>query len=301
LYETHIQTMLRRTEFPESHHYLPDAAWARSAFTVMRAGKVIAAPDYRIERTAYPGQDVLLCQSGRGFARSEGWTLEVGANALVWLANETPHAHWPDAADPWTVLWVRLDGPDCAALRRKIFGPAPTIMTVPAAAELEAWFARLFSVLRAHGPDIDLALNHLVAEFLHRIGTGTANVDAARLPAPLRRALIQMREAPERPWPTEQIAAATGLSAAQTRRLFKKHLGVSPRRWLTRERLVLAQRRLLEPGASVGRVAELCGFCDIYHFSREFKRHVGASPRTWRYAEAGRQSRPRGSGAPRVE
>jgi AraC-like DNA-binding protein len=279
--------MLRRTTFPENHHFVPDPAWTRSAFTVLRAGRVVAAPDYRIERAGYPGQDVLFCHAGRGFAWSEGGMLAVGANQLVWIANEAPHAHWPDAADPWTLSWVRLDGPDPAALRRRIFGAGPTVTTLAPAVPVAAWFARLFGTLRTRAADVDLALNHLVAEFLHLLAARAPNPEEQRLPAPLRAALAQMASAPERAWRADHIAAVAGLSAGQTRRLFQRHLRLSPRQWLARERIMRAQSLLLETGLSVSAVAELCGFCDVYHFSREFRRRVGISPRSWRHAEGG--------------
>jgi AraC-like DNA-binding protein len=216
---------------------------------------------------------------------SEGWTSSLGPNQLVWIANEGRHAHWPDEADPWTLLWFRLDGPNCAALRRKIFGTGPTVATIPVALDIAAWFGRLFDVLRNREADIDLALNHLVAEFLHLLAFPAPKLDEVRLPAPLRLALARMRGAPERSWHADDVAAVTGLSAAQTRRLFRKHLRLSPRRWLTRERLMLSQKLLLESEVSISQIAERCGFCDVYHFSREFKRGVGTSPTAWRRAE----------------
>lgn len=274
----------RYTEFPENHYYAPDPTWARSAFTVVRAGKVIAAPGYRIERSAYPGQDVLFCCSGHGFARSEGASASVGPGQLVWIANEAPHAHWPDEADPWTLLWFRLDGPNCVVVRRKVFGAGPTTIDVPRDLPLEAWFSRLFDVLASRKTETDLALNHLVAEFLYLLAGRTPMQGAAPLPKPLQAVLAEMRSAPERPWLAEEITAATRLSAAQTRRLFHRHLGVSPRQWLIRERIARSQKLLLETDATVSEVAELCGFCDVFHFSREFTRRIGVSPRRWRRA-----------------
>jgi len=299
LYKTRSMVLLHRTEFPENHHYVPDPDWTRAAFTIMRAGEAVTAPDYRVTRDAYPGQDVLFCRAGRGFARSEGAVMRVGPEQLVWIANEAPHAHWPDASDPWTVLWVRLAGPDCAAMRRKIFGAGPTLLTLARPEQIELWFSRLFRVLRARAPDIDLALNHLVGEFLHLLATRAARPDQTLLPEKLRAALAAMRRAPERAWPASAVAAAGGSSAAHMRRLFQRHLGLSPHRWLIRERIMLSQRLLWEPDATVGAVAERCGFCDVYHFSRTFRRVVGISPGAWRQAEgAGARSAVRRASAP---
>ena len=48
-----------------------------------------------------------------------------------------------------------------------------------------------------------------------------------------------------------------------------------------------AQLLLLESGVSLARIADLCGFCDVYHLGREFKRLVGIPPAAWRRSEIG--------------
>jgi quercetin dioxygenase-like cupin family protein len=131
LYKTR---MMEKTTFLESLHYVPEPGWTRTAFSVLRAGKVAAAPDYRVARAVHPGQDVIYCLSGGGMVETLGQRLEVRPGQLAWIANEAPHAHMADPADPWTVLWFRLDGPDPAALRRKLFGdgrPAPPSRKAP--------------------------------------------------------------------------------------------------------------------------------------------------------------------------
>src|SRR5271166_5634009 len=122
LYKTRMRA---DTTFVESLHYVPEENWTRSAFSVLRAGKVVAGPDYCIERAVYPGQDILYCLTGAGSVKTIGHRLDVQAGQLVWIANEEPHAHIADPTSPWVLLWFRLDGPNPPALRKRLFGAGP--------------------------------------------------------------------------------------------------------------------------------------------------------------------------------
>jgi AraC-like DNA-binding protein len=279
--------MPSETAFLESFHYVPAAGWTRAAFSILRAGKVAAAPDYRIARTAHQGQDILYCLSGGGFVETLGQRAEVRAGQFVWIANEMPHAHSADPREPWTLLWFRLDGPDPAALREKLFGDS-----FPRAAFAEttspiSWFDRLFATMRRRDPRLDLRLNHLVAEFLTMVDRVLAGTTTPDLPPPLAALLGALRGNLGRTWSAPELSAVTGLGHSQTRRLFRKHLRTSPRQWLIRERLMHAQSLLMENDTAMADIASICGFCDVYHFSREFKRSVGIAPAAWRRSELG--------------
>lgn len=276
-----------RTVFLENLHYVPAPGWTRAAFSVLRAGKVEAAPDYRIERAAHPGQDILFCLAGAGVVETLGQRAEIRAGHLVWIANERLHGHAADGLDPWTLLWLRLDGPDMKTLRDGMFGDGFPRVAFAEGASPVPWFERLFAAMRGGEGGLDLRLNLLVAEFLLMLDRARAGSRQDALPAPLAALVAAVRGNLRLGWSAADMSAVTGLGASQTRRLFGRHLRTSPRQWLTRERVAHAQSLLVESGASVAEVAELCGFCDVYHLGREFKRATGVAPAAWRRSELG--------------
>jgi AraC-like DNA-binding protein len=283
--------MRTATSSLESLHYVPEPGWMRSAFGVLRAGKLAAAPDYRIERASHTGQDILYCLSGAGVVETLGQRLEVQEGQLVWIANERPHAHFADARAPWTVLWFRLDGPNPAALREKLFGDGAPRVTIAENAIVIAWFDRLFSAMRGRELGLDLRLNHLVGEFLTIVDRALTGSALPGMPRALAAILAALRADLSRRWSAGELSMVTGLGDSQTRRLFRRHLRASPRQWLARERLMHAQALIVQNQAPLAEIAETCGFCDVYHFSREFKRSVGMPPAAWRGSELGAAKR----------
>ncbi|NJP40536.1 helix-turn-helix transcriptional regulator [Oscillospiraceae bacterium HV4-5-C5C] len=74
------------------------------------------------------------------------------------------------------------------------------------------------------------------------------------------------------------IASAVSISSSYLSSLFRRHLGMSPGKYLNRARLSESRRLLKEGSYSVSEVADLLGFSTLQHFSRCFSQEFGLPP-----------------------
>ena len=91
-------------------------------------------------------------------------------------------------------------------------------------------------------------------------------------------ALRLLQHQPALPWTVASLAAACGVSRAALARRFNELVGEPPMAFLTEWRLALAADLLLEPGATVGSVADTVGYGSAFALSTAFKRVRGMSP-----------------------
>jgi len=76
----------------------------------------------------------------------------------------------------------------------------------------------------------------------------------------------------------EVLARACDMSQVYFRKLFKSRFGIAPKEYIIRKRLEYAKQLLLSGQFSVSQVADLCGYAEPCHFSREFTARFGIAP-----------------------
>ena len=87
--------------------------------------------------------------------------------------------------------------------------------------------------------------------------------------------------------PVQELAQLLGLSTSHFCRVFKCTFGASPRHYVLRRRVEVAQGLMLTTSEPLSSIAVKCGMCDQSHFTRSFNRVVGETPYTWRRTRRG--------------
>lgn len=81
------------------------------------------------------------------------------------------------------------------------------------------------------------------------------------------------------PISVESLASACNISISALERRFRKHLGKTPRQYITEVRLDNVRQMLRETNKPVGMIAQETGFADHSHLSRAYKKQFGITPR----------------------
>jgi len=82
--------------------------------------------------------------------------------------------------------------------------------------------------------------------------------------------------------PVEEIAGRVHLYPTYCSELFRRSTGITISEYALRARIEYAAHLLANTQASVAEIAEACGFCDRYYFTRVFKAQRGVTPSQYR-------------------
>jgi len=76
----------------------------------------------------------------------------------------------------------------------------------------------------------------------------------------------------------EHLAELCGISYSYLKKLFLRKFGAPPKKYIINMRINYACDLLQSDLCTVSQTAEMCGYRDIYFFSRQFKEYMGISP-----------------------
>ena len=196
---------------------------------------------------------------------------------------------WGNAADGATVMLVgtyQLDG----EVSRRLLRALPALLVMHEG----EWDSPVVPLLGAEivrdepGQEavldrlLDLLVISVLRDWFARPGAEGSHWYRAYGDPVVGRAMRLMQHNPAHPWTVDALARECGISRAALARRFQELVAEPPIAFLTSWRIALAADLLLEPGATIGSVAEQVGYGTPFALSAAFKRLRGISPREHR-------------------
>lgn len=102
----------------------------------------------------------------------------------------------------------------------------------------------------------------------------------------IEKLITTLHASPQKRWTVKEMARWMQCSEPWLRQLFLRYTGKTPKEYHLDARLDLALSLLKQGENSVGKVADMLNFCDLFHFSKAFKHKFGYAPSAVRKGES---------------
>jgi AraC family L-rhamnose operon regulatory protein RhaS len=99
------------------------------------------------------------------------------------------------------------------------------------------------------------------------------------IPRSVLRARLYIEENFEKEITVERLAGLVGVTPQHLVSAFRRHLGITPVRYLWQVRAARGHVLLLQTGLTLSEIAWQCGYKNPFHFSRQITQQFGMSPR----------------------
>lgn len=206
-----------------------------------------------------------------------------GGNVILFLPRE-PQRYRFVSAIPSVSYYLHFSGTGCAALLADLGLSGKRVFPVGAGRSIGETFDRLVEEFRLGRPFSGEFCNAYLLELLCRVGRRAALTENGN--SRVERAVRAMHRDFAENVPLSRYAADAGLSESRFSHLFREAIGMGPKHYLLRVRLLRAAELLEETDLSVFEVSEQVGFLDQNYFSRAFRAEFSCSPRAFRRALA---------------
>lgn len=228
-----------------------------------------------------------ICLSGTGQLLVDGAHLELHAGESTLVLPGQPHIRLPDSKKR-RVTWLLLRFESSEKGWFSGFRNSRSRLSERALQELTAlleYYARREDPLAAAGCGASLQI--LLAELLAKSSSPRGDLpDMPQGSSSCIRELCElMMQMPPVKDPFKIVAARSSVTPEYLHVLFRKKTGQTPRDFMARQKLNLAQHLLVNSELTVSEIALRCGFSGIYPFSKFFKSRCKVPPSAYRRAK----------------
>lgn len=220
---------------------------------------------------------------GGGTFQADGKAYHLTENHVFLIKPGEMTFYQADKENPWSYMWFAFSSPDaeiilqnCGLLRSVPF------VKYPPSEELNTHLESIIALLRSQASTDYAILANMFSVFAYLTQCHRSqNVTASSNPYIIK-AVDFIVNNYAYPIGINHIADFVGVERSYLYRLFLKELQVSPKKYLTSYRLLVAQDLLTNTQLSIDDISQRCGFSDNSVFSKAFSKNIGLSPLQYR-------------------
>ncbi len=263
---------------------------SREYFQETRSGEALAfyfcgwekcAPGHAFGPAVRPHYLFHLVLSGRGVYERGGERYEVRAGQGFLILPGESTCYEADREEPWEYCWIGFGGTEAEGILRECgLGEENLIYQDQSGGMLQREMMGLvdsFGLSEVNSymllGRLYLSLSYMVQKISPEGRAGSGYVNGA---------VEFIRNNFSYDIGVGEIARHVGIDRTYLYRLFQRHLGHSPKAYLTQVRLGMAAEMLTETELTVTEVALSCGFPDVSLFGRHFREAYRCTPLQYR-------------------
>ena len=232
--------------------------------------------------------------SGKGIFRNQtaSYTLTAGSTFCIFPGEMAYYQ--ADLADPWEYYWIAfherrgLHGMEHFLLQASISQAQPIHIT-DHADSLCALYAEMFQLCQIHSGFSELKIMSLFLDIMYHYVILTNQYDRNKRDVVSSasceytdRALEYIQAHYQENISVSTVAHSLGISREYLCALFRKHLHLSPARFIREYRLKSSTMLLVTTDLPILQIADMSGFHDYNYYSSQFRKTFGISPSRYR-------------------
>lgn len=243
-------------------------------------GEFTYAPGYDLRRTTYDSFLLEVILDGQVEVETEGQRFTADAGSVVLIDCHKPHRYFSSTG--WHALWVHFDGVSAKGYFELISRANGLAFHTHAQGEVLRALMALMAGFRQHAALSEPQMAKLLTDALTALTQPSLSHGASANAPAVEQAVASISHALGHEPDVAELAREAGMSEYHFIRVFRAHVGMTPRQYIISARMTHARYLLKTTTLTIAEIAALVGYRSESMFSATFRRLYATTPRAYR-------------------
>ena len=188
------------------------------------------------------------------------------------------HGPRKDAKEGFVNDWIHIKGDDFRQLLERYPLPKNTAFPIGKAYPLRPFLEQLQTEFHCPEEGRSEIIDSILTQMVIHVYRDYQHYNTQPTSRSVSIAVEAIAQNPGHDWRLAELSDMCGYSVSRFSEIFRQQYGHSPMQHVLQQRIHLAKRYLLSGQASIGYIAEVCGFQSPNYFCKYFKQVVGCPP-----------------------